>query len=365
MDNKLSKLRRLMKKEKIDALFISSLNNITYLTEFSGFSSEDRDAFLFITNSSQYIFTHALYTEAVGKYIKDFEIVEMKRENPVSENLKKFVSKYKIKMLGFEGFDLKVSEYERLLKFVNKKLLKSTDLIGKLRIHKSPHEIKLIHNACVLGDKTYNYILEKIKKDITEKELAYEMNNFIRKNGAEPSFPPIIAFGSNCSLPHHTPTDRKLKNNMFILMDFGIRLQNYCSDMTRTLFFGTPSKEEVRCYQAVLKSQFVAIDYLVEQSDAGNKIKLSDIDKKARDYILSENFPSIPHSLGHGIGLEVHELPHVSPGSEEILENGMVFSIEPGIYLPDNMGVRIEDLFAIENNKLVPLTHSPKELIEI
>ena len=142
----------------------------------------------------------------------------------------------------------------------------------------------------------------------------------------------------------------------------GIKYENYCSDMTRTIFIGQPTDEQKKIYQTVLTSQELAIEQFNNETMKQKEIKqihANEIDKVASDFITSRGFPSIPHSLGHGIGLEVHEAPHLSPKSKEILTNGMVFSIEPGIYLPDNMGVRIEDLFTIQNNELTQLTKSP------
>jgi Xaa-Pro aminopeptidase len=376
MNDRLKQLRLLMKKQQLDAVFISSLPNIAYLTNFSGFSKEDRDAFLFITKKSQFIFTHGIYTEAVRKYIKDFALIEMKRENPVSKSLKNLISEHKISKLGYEAFDLKVAEYDRLLKFVNKKILKPTSLINNLRIVKSSDEIELIEKACALGDKTYSHILKYLRMNISEKELAFEIELYIRRNGGDPSFPTIVAFGENAAFPHHVPTDKKLKKNMFVLMDFGVRLNNYCSDMTRTIFFGKASKEQKKVYATVLEGQQKAIQQFNNLAiKKSNGVFAKKLDEVARKYIISQGFPTIPHSLGHGIGLEVHELPSLSPVVDDVLSNGMVFSIEPGIYLPaeasakeglpSGFGIRIEDLFAIENNKLVPLTHSPKKFREI
>lgn len=367
MESRLTKLRSEMKKQIVDAVFLSSVPNIFYLTDFSGFSKEDRDAFLLITQKNQYIFTHGIYKEAAKLHTKDFALVEMKRENPTGELLSKLISKHKIKKLGFEALDLRVSEYQNVLKFVNKKILKPINLVGKLRIIKTRDEIRKIKKACQLGDKTYSYILKYVRMNISEKQLAYRIDDFIRANNAQTSFPTIVAFGSNAAHPHHVPTDKKLSKNNFVLMDFGVKLNNYCSDMSRSVFFGKANKKQKHTYQTVLESQQKAIDTMYHKLvyDTKPKINAMDIDKIARDHIISKGYPTIPHSLGHGIGIEVHELPHLSPHSNEVIEDGMVFSIEPGIYLLDDFGVRIEDLFAIENNKLIPLTHSPKKLIEI
>ncbi len=365
MDNRLTNLRALMKKQKIDAVFVSSVSNIIYLTNFSGFSTEDRDAFLLITQKQKYIFTHGIYKEAVKKHIGTFILIEMSRENPTGKSLKTLITKHHINKLGYEDNDLTVWEFQRLFKQINKKLLNPTSIIAKLREIKSSNEIQEIKKSCALGDKAYSHILKNLRIGMTEKEVAFEIEYFIRKNGEEISFPTIAAFGENASLPHHISTDKKLAKNTFVLMDFGVKLNNYCSDMSRTVFFGKANKEQTNVYQTVLKSQQKAIEFIDKQISKTGKAKAAETDKISREYIISNDYPSIPHSLGHGIGLEVHESPSLSTYSKEKLENGMVFSIEPGIYLPDKFGVRIEDLFAIENNKLIPLTHSPKNLIEI
>jgi Xaa-Pro aminopeptidase len=248
---------------------------------------------------------------------------------------------------------------------VSKKILSPVDLTGQLRLIKSSAEIDAIKNACELGDKAFDHILKIIKKNLTEKQLVFEIEMFIKRHEADISFPTIVAFGPNASHPHHVPTDLKLKPNNFVLMDFGVKMDNYCSDMTRTIYFGKADSEQKKLYSAVLESQKIAAAQIEKLLQKEKLIKGAAIDKISRDYIISKGYPTIPHSLGHGIGLEVHEIPSLSPVTDFELKNGMVFSIEPGIYLPDNMGVRIEDLYAIQNNKLIHLTHSPKELIEI
>lgn len=369
MDSRLKDLRKILKEETLDAVFISSLPNITYLTGYSGFSSQDRDAFLLITQKEQYIFTHGIYKEDVKQKVKNFTLIEMRRENPINTAIKNLVDEHNIKKLGFESFDLKVAEYDRLTKQLPKKLLKPVDLIEELRIYKSTDEIAALKKACKLGDKAFTYILTQLKNGITESELAARLEFYIKSQGADISFETIVAFEENAAHPHHVPTTKKLTNNSFVLFDFGVLYENYCSDMTRTVSFGKASEEKKRIYETVYNAQKKAIEFLNSQlsslSSGNKKLKTSNIDKAAREYIISCGYPSIPHSLGHGIGLEVHEGPRLTPVSDEILEEGMVFSIEPGIYLHGNTGVRIEDLFAIENNSLIQLTTSPSNLLEL
>lgn len=365
MNSRVEKLRILLREQNLDAVFISSLPNITYLTHFSGFGTEDRDGFLLITKKHQYIFTHGIYTEAVEKEIKEFTLIPMQRENPLNTAIKTLIDKHHIKQMGFESFDLKVNEYERLIKTIDKKILFATDLISTLRMIKTTEEIKAIQKSCELGDEAFTFILKTITAGITEKELETELEFFIKRHGADLTFSPVVAFGPNASKPHHVPTDQKLQHNSLILFDFGVKLDNYCSDMSRTVCFGKVSPKQKNVYQTVLESQNKAIDFLQRQLVNKKHIVGKEVDAISRDYLIQKRFASLPHSLGHGIGLECHEAPRLTIVSDEIIKNGMVFSIEPGIYLPDEMGVRIEDLFAVQNNKLKQLTHAPRELIEI
>ncbi len=276
--------------------------------------------------------------------------------------LKNLTKKHKIKKLGFEGNSISFLEHKKLSKYFNNIYHLS---ISKLRSVKTSDEISKVEKACKLGDKTFEYVVKKIKKGVSEKELAFEIEFFIKKQGADISFPPIVAFGKNSSVPHHLPTNNQLTNNQIVLLDFGIKLNNYCSDMTRTVFFGSANAEFKKMYQTVLEAQKKAIQQLNNLTMKQLAIKASEIDKIARDYITSKGFPTIPHSLGHGIGLEVHESPHLSPLSKDILKENMVFSIEPGAYVPGFGGMRIEDLVVLTRSGPKLLTNSPRQLIEL
>lgn len=384
MITRLSKVRNLMSKKRLDAILVSSLPNITYLTGYSGFSTVEREAFLFIVAQPQglthktpgvngYIITDGRYSEVVHKTIKNFELIERASAFPFEKILKQLAQKHKIKRLGIEEDNLTISEHKLLSSCFN-------DLnhfnITDLRIIKDSDEIKSIEKACELGDKAFRYILKKIKSGVSEKELAFEIELFIRKSGASISFPPIVAFGKNSSIPHHQTSDQRLKTNSIVLLDFGVKVDNYCSDMTRTVFLGKASTEQRKMYQTVLEAQEKTIDFLASSfsllASDRKTVSASKIDNIARRHITSQGFPSIPHSLGHGIGLEVHESPRLSPKSKDILEPGMVFSLEPGIYIPNFGGVRIEDLVVLEKSGLPRrkagprlLTKSSRKLIEL
>lgn len=365
--NRLVILRNLLVKNNLDVFFISSIPSITYLTHFSGFDNEDRNAFLLITAKNQYIFTHGIYKEAAQKYIKGFTLVDIERNQPLSGSLGQLIQKHKVKKLGIEADDLTYMEYLSLTKKIEKEIFIPSDIISEnIRIKKSPEEIRAIEKACMLGDKAFTYLLTKIKEGMSEKDLAMEYDFFVKKAGADISFTTIVAFGENGSLPHHVPTNKKLSKNNFIVLDFGVKLDNYCSDMTRTIFFGKANEKQKKMYETVLQAQQLAIDYIERSwTSQDDYLKASEVDKIARDYIISKGYPSMPHSLGHGIGLLVHEQPRLTPHSTDILSEGMVFSVEPGIYLPSKEGVRIEDLVALKKDGVEILTKAPKQLIEL
>lgn len=356
--DRLKKLQSEIQIQKLDAVLISSVANIIYLTDYSGFSTEEREAFLLITPASRFILTDGRYTGAVKKTIPDFELLEISSKNKLADLLGRKIADLNILSLGIEEDDLRISEYKLISKVA--KNLKNF-VFHEHRSIKNPGEIKLIERAGRIGDRAYKFILEKIKAGISEKELMFKLENFIREEGFEPSFKTIVAFGANAAVPHHLTGDAKLKKGDFILMDFGVKFKNYCSDMTRTVVFGKPSERQKQIHKTVLEAQSEAVKFI--KNNAGKEIRTADIDSAARVWISSKNYPTIPHSLGHGIGIEVHEHPYLSPNSKEILKEGMVFSVEPGIYIENFGGVRIEDLYVYEKNGLRPLTNSPKELL--
>lgn len=359
--DKIKKVLGIISNNKLDAVLISSVSNIIYLTDYSGFSYLEREAFLLISKKKNYLITDGRYSEAVSK-IPGFELLEISNNNPL-DDIFKSLSK-KIKKLGIEEDDVSLSEGKKLKKYFRLTPLKGLE---NLRTVKERDEIRKIQKACQIGDEAFKHILGKIKSGVSEKELAFELEYYIKKNNADISFPPIVAFGNNSSIPHHQTSSRKLKTDSIVLLDFGIKFENYCSDMSRTVFFGKADEKFKKIYNTVLESQKSAIKQL-DNLAINRKSKMVSgrfIDSITRNYIIKSGYPSIPHSLGHGIGIEVHESPRLSPKSKDILKEGMVFSIEPGIYISNYGGVRIEDLITIQGNKPELLTRSPKNLIEI
>ncbi len=357
-EKRLKELKQQLKKEKLDGVLVSSVSNIEYLTGFTNFSKDEREAYIFLGGNFGYIITDGRYSEAVKNQILHLKLFERGNNRSIEDLFKK----HKINSLGIEEDNLTVTEYKKIKKYF--KNIKHFE-VSKLRAVKEKEEIEKIEKACSLGDEAFKYILTKIKVGVTEKETAFELERFVKENKADFSFGAIVAFGKNSSVPHHQTESTKLKDGDFVLLDFGVKFENYCSDMTRTVFFGKPTEKQKEIYRTVYEAQQKAFEFLDNKIKSGKKVTGGEVDKVARDYIVKKGYPSIPHSLGHGIGIEVHENPYLSPKSKDKLKKGMVFSIEPGIYIPDFGGVRIEDLYLIEDRRLRQLTTSSKDLIKL
>jgi len=358
-DARIQHIRKIMREQGVDGFLISSKSNIFYLSGFNRFL-QDHDGYLLITQMSAYLITSPLYTQAVKKFTPDLAMLETSADSWYFQLVKQIVEKEHFTTIGFEEFDLRVGEYFDLQD--QQISLKSVSL-RNLRLQKDSDEISAIKTACEITDKTFQHILQYVHFGISELALAEQMDNFVKEQNAEIGFPSIVAFGQHAAVPHHMTSDEKLQKNSFILFDFGVQVGGYVSDMSRTVFFGKPTEKDTIVYETAKRAQQEAITYI--EKNLPNDIFVKDVDHAARAVIEKVGFPTYPHSLGHGVGLEVHEAPTVSQYSPEKLIQDIVFTIEPGVYLPEIGGVRIEDVFTIENGKLLQLTKSSKELIVI
>lgn len=363
----LEELKKELKILKLDCFLITSFQNIFYLTKYEGFSKDEREAIILITETCNYLLTDKRYLNEL-QTLKDFKLVEISPTNSLSRTLTKILNENHLGSTGFETNNLTFNEYKKFRK-IFKNFKPFENWIEKLREVKTKEEIEKIRKACNLSDLGFNFILQQIKENITEEELASKLEIFLKEKNASLSFKPIIAFGENSAVPHHLNSKIKLKKGNIVLIDIGAKTEGYCSDMTRTVFFGSPPLKFKRMYQTVLDAQRVAVETihksLILNHKSNLKIKASDVDKAARQYIIDKGFETIPHSLGHGIGIDVHEKPNLSPKSKSILKSGMIFSIEPGIYLNGYGGVRIEDLYLLTDKKLEKITYSTSNIISL
>jgi Xaa-Pro aminopeptidase len=349
---KLSKLRQALTENKIDALLVTSGYNRRYLTDFTG------TAGVAIVSKDQAVFiTDFRYTEQAAKQISGFEIVQ--HTKTLIEEVAVQLDKMGVKNVGFEKDDMSYAMYESYKKAVNTELVPVSGLVEKIRLIKTPQEIKIIKAAADIADAAFEHIISFISPGKTELEVSNELEFFMRKQGAtSSSFDIIVASGLRSALPHGVASDKVIEKGDFVTLDFGALYNGYISDITRTVAVGEPSEQLKEIYQVVLDSQLLALDK-VKPGMTG-----IEADAVARDYIKSKGYgEAFGHSLGHGIGLEVHEGPGLSFRSETVLEEGMVVTIEPGIYVPGVGGVRIEDDIVITAAGNEKLTHSTKELL--
>lgn len=330
-----------------EGFYISSYANIFY---YSGFTSED--ARLIITKDESLLFTDSRYTVQAREQAKDFEIRDIKNLDIIKD--------LGIEKLGFEEDYLTVKELAKI-NVGDIKVFPAGNMISKPRQTKDQFEIKKISEAERLGDEAFSHILDFIKVGKTEKEIALELEFFMRKHGAEKlSFDTIVASGERSCMPHGVASDKVLAEGEFLTLDFGCVLDGYCSDMTRTVALGNPTDEMRNVYDTVLKAQLSALEFI------GVGKPCREVDSVARKIITDAGFgENFGHSLGHSVGIEIHENPNLSPNSIDVLEVGNVLSVEPGIYLDGLFGVRIEDLVVISEKNTVNLTKSKKELIII
>ena len=352
--SKLIKLRNKMKEIGVDAVIVLDELNQHYLCEFAF-----TDGFLLITHNKAYVVTDFRYYEMALKTAnKRFEVLTPQDR---TEFLNKALADEGCKKVGFEGGSVSYDVYrgycEKHPHLTFENIGNTIELIRQI---KDASEIEKMQKAQDITDKAFSHILKIINRDMTELDVAVELEYAMRKNGASAfAFDTISVSGDASALPHGTPRNVKLRDG-FLTMDFGAKYDGYCSDMTRTIVIGKADADIKKVYNTVLSAQLAALDYLKEGADCG------EADKIARDIIDAEYKGTFGHSLGHSVGLFIHESPRLySKGFGRKLRVGEILTVEPGIYLFGKYGCRIEDMVAITEQGIHNFTHSTKELIEI
>lgn len=343
-------------KEKGTAALIMSEENICYFTSF-----HSSNGYLLVTGDKAVFLTDSRYIEAAQNKITSCdEILQIKS---MEADLMPLIENLGVKELELESERITVSRYQKireLVSGVNVICDGSLDsAVDDIRIKKNESEVAKIVKAQRIAERAFDYILSFISTDKTEKEIALELEYFMLKNGADGlSFETICVSGKNSSLPHGVPTDKKIEKGDFITMDYGATTEFYHSDMTRTVAVGEVSSKQIEVYETVLKAQMAGVDAV----KAG--VSCKDVDAVSRKIISDAGYGDyFGHGLGHGVGVEIHELPTLNPSSKHILEEGHIVTVEPGIYLPGEFGVRIEDMALVTADGCVNLTECEKKLI--
>lgn len=354
INNRLKRLRQTLAKKSLDGIFISQAQNRYYLSGFNGSAG-----YLMITQKDAVLATDFRYYEQVKQQAPDYLLFQI--TGPIADWFPKLLAGAKLSRLGFEAADVTFNLYKQLSDALNKaqsqlQLIPTDALVESIRAVKELEEIEFITRAVEITDKAFAYIESIIAPGMTENQVGWELEKFQRQQGSQAlPFDLIVASGPNAALPHHKPSERPIRAGEPIVIDMGARVSGYASDFTRTLCLGEPDATFKKVYDTVLGAQLAAIALIKEGVTGG------EADGFARTVISEAGYAEFfGHSLGHGVGLAEHEQPRVGPNSTDVLTSGMVFSIEPGIYLPGWGGVRIEDLAVIENGKLKILSKGKK-----
>jgi Xaa-Pro aminopeptidase len=353
LTNRLKNLRNLFDGLKLDAFLVTFLPHLHYLSGFSG-----SNGIGLVTRRGAFLVSDSRYTEQIKSEVKGWKVFistgslieEISRQKLIKPGMR----------IGVDGNTIVLSTYLQLKKtFPGARFLPKVEVVDNICAVKDESEIALLRKAASISDAVFDELLGIIKPGMEELEVAAEISYRHKLHGAVgDSFEPMVVSGARGALVHGSASNKKLKKGEMLTLDFGCVYQGYNSDMTRTIALGKPSGEMQKIYAAVLLAQHRAIE--AARSGLGGK----ELDAIARDIIAKAGYKDyFQHSLGHGIGLQVHELPRISIRSKQTLASGNVVTIEPGIYVPDVGGVRIEDMVLIRDGRCETLTHSPKHLI--
>ena len=348
------KLRELIKDAKAEALLVTSFVNVTYLTGFTG-----DDSYLLVTLDGETLITDPRYTTQLEQECPDLKLEIRPPGVKMLTGVAKVIDAAKVEQLGIEGNSATVSFQQSLVKELPKvQIVVTENLIERLRIVKDKSEVDATRVACVQARRAFDVVRASLTPNMTELEVAAELEYQARRFGAKSlSFPAIVAVGDRAALPHARPTQRKLSEADFTLIDWGVNSGLYMSDLTRIVVTGKISPKLRKIYGVVLKAQLAAIDAIRPG------VTCEEVDGVARKIITQAGFgKAFGHGLGHGTGLEIHEAPRLAVGQKTKLEPGMIVTVEPGIYVPGWGGVRIEDDILVTRTGHEVLSDVPKQL---
>lgn len=350
MTNRVDALRAKLADQGLEAMLVASPYNRRYISGFTGSAG-----MVLITSQDAWLLTDFRYTVQAKEQVLGFAVEET--SSPL-DTVRRLLTEKGIRSVAFEQAHVTYAEYVKWGQALGDIELTPADgIVESLRMIKDETELAVIRKAAKLADDTFAYILGLLKPGMTEKDIALEMEVYMRSHGAtSSSFDTIVASGERSAMPHGVASDRVIRGDEFVKLDFGALLDGYCSDLTRTVVLGKPTQRHRDIYNIVLEAQLTALDG-IRPGMTGKEA-----DALARDVIARYGYGDcFGHSLGHGFGMEIHEAPGLSARSDTILIPGMTVTVEPGIYIPGFGGVRIEDDIVITDNGIKILTSSPKE----
>lgn len=348
--------REQMEHRGFDALLVTHLPNVRYLCGFTG------SAGVLVLSSGRSVFiTDGRYREQAGTEVVGARVV-VPKDSALAAAGKEF-SRLGARVIGIDADHMTIAVHAQLKSLLPRgvRLKSASSLIERLRMVKDADEIAIIRNAVALGSALLEPAMKSIRSGAKETTVAAEIEYAARRAGAEGmSFETIVAAGARSALPHGVASQQSIPAKGFVVLDFGVILAGYCSDMTRTVHVGKVGSEERRVYEAVLRAQLAAIAAVAPGVEVGN------VDYAARSALRKAKLDKyFTHSTGHGVGLEIHEMPRVARGQKELLQPGMVITIEPGVYVRGTGGVRIEDMVVVTDRGCEVLTQASKQLIEL
>lgn len=351
--NHIAKIAQALDEYNLDAMLVTSEPGERYAVGFLG------EGWLVVGKKGAHYSTDGRYIEAAQKQVTGVELAQISTQKSHLSLAKDYICAQGFEKVGFESGYMNVEQYQRLKDALPCQLVPAQKLLSQLRASKDEEELSAMRRAQEITDQAFREILNYIRPGMTEQQVAARLVYEMMSRGARKvSFDPIVAAGTNGSMPHAVPGETVIQPGMFVTMDFGCIWGGYCSDMTRTVAVGQPTEEMEKVYYTVLQAQKAGI------AAARAGVTGSEIDAAARQVIAQAGYgPYFTHSFGHSLGLEIHEMPVASPSHQEVMPAGAVVSAEPGIYLPGQFGVRIEDVLVLREDGCEDLTHSPKDLI--
>lgn len=357
---RLTNLRSIMDEKNFDAFFVSAPSNVSYMSKYTNL-----DSFLFICGNScgaaNIFITDCRYIEQARSECPDYDVILHRNGSPSLEELiASLCEKHKVGRLAFESNYTHYSLYQMISAALSKKIefLPTERLIENFRLVKDEYEQSCLRIACERTDKVFADLCNFIRPGLSEREIEWKLLLAMREQGCDSGFPPIVVSGNRGSLPHGVASDKQVNDGEFVTMDFGCMYHGYHADMTRTVFVGRPTEEQKEIYD-IVRGANAGAEALVK-----NGALACEVDAAARDYIIEAGYGEyFGHGVGHGVGLDIHESPFLNPTSEELLRMGCVMTIEPGIYLPGRLGVRIEDTVLVTEEGREVLFNSTKDLI--